>query len=143
MPYRFIEEEATADVCFEAWGSSLPAIFRDAGDAVMNVMIENFEDIEPRETRRISLENDQLDLLLFNFLEQFLYYKDSEQLLLRARQVCVAESGDSWKVEATAAGEPLDATRHHQMVDVKAVTLHHFSLLHKYGEWRAHVILDI
>jgi len=143
MPYRFIEEEATADVCFEAWGKDLPGVFKDAGDAVMNVMIENIEAIAPREERNFNLTNEQLDLLLFNFLEQLVYYKDAEQLLLRVKRADVARSADTWEVQATAVGEFLDTSRHHQMVDVKAITLHHFRLVQTDREWRAHVILDI
>jgi SHS2 domain-containing protein len=143
MPYRFVEDEATADVCFEAWAEDLPTVFRDAGDAVVNVMIENIEDINPREQRRIQLQNDQLDLLLFNFLEQIVYYKDAEQLLLRMGDVRVDRARGGWEVLATASGERLDPARHHQSVDVKAVTLHHFGLVRTDGEWRAHVILDI
>jgi len=41
------------------------------------------DSIKPKETRTFSLENDALDLLLFNFLK-LIYYKDSEQLLLQA-----------------------------------------------------------
>jgi len=143
MPYRFIEEEATADVAFYAWNPGLPAIFLDAADAVMAVMIENLEAIEPREVRQIDLRNGQLDLLLFNFLEQVLYYKDSEQLLVRMKAASVTRSVEHWEVQATALGERLDPMRHHQMVDVKAVTLHHFSLTEDGDGWRAHVILDI
>jgi len=143
MPYRFLEEEATADVAFEAWGKDLAGVFRDAADAVINVMIDNIHAVEPRETRPFEIENRQLDLLLFNALEQLVYYKDAQQLLLRLNGVSVSRHGERWRVHAVGAGERLDLTRHHQHVDVKAITLHDFSLKQTDGEWRAHVILDI
>ena len=46
MPYRFIEEEAMADVAFEAWNTDLAGVFMDAGNALTNVMIGNPEAIE-------------------------------------------------------------------------------------------------
>ena len=81
MNYRFLEDEATADVAFEAWGRGLTEVFKGSADAVVNVMVENPGDIRPNEVRRFDLENDQLDLLLYNFLEQIVYYKDAERFL--------------------------------------------------------------
>ena len=143
MPYRFIDEEATADVAFEAWGTELAGVFKDAGNALTNVMVGNPEAITAKENRRIGLENDDLDLLLYNFLEQIVYYKDAEQLMLLVTSVEVKKAGNGWHLNGLAQGEPLDPMRHHQMVDVKAVTLHHFSLTQNGEGWRAHVILDI
>lgn len=143
MPYRFLEDEATADVAFEACGQDLSEVFRAAGDAVINVMIENLEAIEPREVRTIHVDSAQLDLLLFNLLEQLVYYKDARQLLLRLSRLAIGHSDDSWHVRGVARGETLDPTRHHQHVDVKAVTLHDFRLEQANGQWCAHVVLDI
>jgi SHS2 domain-containing protein len=42
-----------------------------------------------------------------------------------------------------ACGEKLDPDRHHPRVDVKAVTLHRFSLQQGEHGWEASVILDI
>ena len=72
-----------------------------------------------------------------------MYYKDAKQLLLLITAAEVAKSGNVWHLKSLAQGEPLDPSRHHQMVDVKAVTLHHFSLKQEGKEWRTHVILDI
>ncbi|PYI72377.1 MAG: archease, partial [Verrucomicrobia bacterium] len=68
MPYKFLEEIGTADIAFEAVGRDLPELFRDAADATMNVMIDNLDAIEPRETRNIELSNEKIDMLLFDFL---------------------------------------------------------------------------
>jgi SHS2 domain-containing protein len=143
MPYRFIEEEAIADVAFEVWSADLALLFRDAGDALIKVMIENPEDIELRVSREIILKNDQLDLLLYNYLEQFIYYKDSDQLLLRPTEVKLQQISSEWRLRTIVTGEQIDRIRHHLVVDVKAVTLHDFKLENIAGQWRAHIILDI
>lgn len=143
MPYEFLEDIAIADTAFHAWGNDLPELFQAAGDAVMNTMIENLEAIEPRETRVFDLENDALDMLLFNFLEEFVYYKDSQQLLLRTQDISIEEKAGNFYLNATAQGEELDSDRHHQGVDVKAVTLHRFKLEQTESGWSALVILDI
>ncbi len=143
MPYEFLEDIATADIAFRAWGKDLPELFQAAGDATINVMIEDLDTIEFKEQRGFSLENDALDMLLFNFLQEFIYYKDSEQLLLRASQVQVEKKNSQHELTAFTQGEKLDPHRHQQRVDVKAVTLHRFELEKTDDGWTAMVILDI
>jgi SHS2 domain-containing protein len=143
MPYRYLEEIGTADIAFEATGRDLPELFRDAADATTNVMIDNLGAIEPRETRNIELANEQLDMLLFDFLQELIYLKDAERLLLRIATVQIDQNDDRYLLLATAAGEPVDAQRHQQRADVKAVTLHNFSVEKADGDWKARVLLDI
>lgn len=143
MSYEFLEDIAIADIAFRAWGKDLGELFVAAGDATINVMIDNLDAIEPKEQRIFSLENDELDLLLFNFLQELIYYKDSEQLLLQARQVQFSEKNGQQQLSAVAQGEKLDPNRHQQRVDVKAVTLHRFQLEKTDDGWTAMVILDI
>ena len=143
MPYKFLEEIGIADIAFEAVGRDLPELFRDAADATMNVMIDNLDAIEPRETRNIELSNEKIDMLLFDFLQELIYFKDAERLLLRTREVRIDERDQKCFLKAEATGESLDAARHHQRADVKAVTLHDFSVEKEDGGWKARVLLDI
>ena len=143
MPYDYLEDIGTADIAFEATGRDLPELFIAAADATMNVMIDNLEAIEPRETRRIGLKNDAIDMLLFDFLQELIYFKDADRLLLRIREVQIDEKEDAYSLNATATGEPLDPARHQQRADVKAVTLHDFRVEKIDGGWKASVLLDI
>ena len=143
MPYRYLEEIGAADIAFEASGRDLPELFAAAADATMNVMIDNLDAIQPRETRQIELSNEKLDMLLFDLLQELIFFKDAERLLLRIRDVQILQREETCFLKATAAGEPLDTERHHQLADVKAVTLHEFSLEQENGGWKARVLLDI
>jgi len=143
MPYEFLEDEAIADIAFRAWGGSLEETFVSAADATMNVMVEDLDSIRPSEERAFKLENDALDLLLFDLLQELIYYKDSEQLLLRTPEVEIKTQGDRYILKATARGERLDPARHQTRVDVKAVTLHRFRLEKTERGWEAYVILDV
>ena len=53
MPYEFLEDVAVADIAFRVWGKNLETTFVEAGDALMNVMVEELGSIETREGRRI------------------------------------------------------------------------------------------
>jgi protein archease len=143
MPYKFLEEIGTADIAFEATGRNLSELFADAADATTNVMIDNLDAIEPRETRQIELSNDKIDMLLFDFLQELIYLKDAKRLLLRVRDAQIDKKEGKYFLKAEAAGETLDAARHHQRADVKAVTLHDFSVEKENGRWKATVLLDI
>lgn len=143
MPYEFLEDIATADIAFKAWGKDLEETFIASADATMNVMVENLDSIQPRERREFKLENDVLDMLLFEFLQELIYYKDSEQLILRVDRVKIKKKDQYHALEATALGEKIDPNRHLLRVDVKAVTLHRFLLEKTDRGWEASVILDI
>src|SRR5437016_8936978 len=98
MSYNFLEDVGTADIAFEATGRDLPELFRDAADATTNVMIDNMETIQPRKTRQIELSNDKLDMLLFDLLQELIFLKDAERLLLRIREVQVDERDEIYVV---------------------------------------------
>jgi protein archease len=143
MPYHYLEEIGTADIAFEATGRDLPELFTAAADATMNVMIDNLNSIESRETRQVELSNDNVEMLLFDFLQELIYFKDAKRLLLRARKIQIDQKDEGYFLKAKVAGERLDDARHQQRADVKAVTLHGFSVEKDDAGWKAKVLLDI
>jgi SHS2 domain-containing protein len=118
-------------------------LFTDAADAMTNVMIDNLDAIAPRETQQIELSSDKIDMLLFDFLQELIYFKDAKRLLLRVREAQIDHKNREYLLKTKVAGEQLDATRHQQRVDVKAVTLHGFSVEKRNDNWKARVLLDI
>lgn len=143
MPYRFLDDAFTADVGFVASGATLDECFAAAAEATLRVMLDNPTSLQLREQRQISLEDDALDLLLLKFLEELVYLKDAEGLLLRPTQVQVAQRGQRWCVTAGLEGEGIDPARHALSADVKAVTLHRLSVQRTETGWDATVVLDI
>ena len=143
MPYRYLEEIATADVAFEAWGSTIEGTFIAAADATMNVMVSDLATIAPREQRPLRAEAEALDMLLFELLQELVYFKDAEQLLLRVSQVRIQPKSGGWVLGADSYGERIDPRKHELIVDVKAVTLHRFQLEQTAEGWHVSVILDI
>lgn len=143
MPYRYLPDIATADTAFEATGATREEMFTAAADALTNVMVEDLATIQPRQELEIILENADLDLLLFDFLQELIYYKDARRLLLRPSSLAIADSDATLKLHAVVRGEEIDLDRHPMVVDVKAVTLHRFAVELRDGTWRATVVLDI
>lgn len=143
MPYKYLDEVAIADVAFEAWGSTLEELFTAAAEATMNLMVADLGDIASREKRKIEIENESLDMLLFNFLQELIFYKDAERLLLRVQRLQVQRLESGFRLEAETYGEELDPHKHELGVDVKAITLHRFQVKKNPEGWGADVIVDV
>lgn len=143
MPYRFLDDIAVADIAFEASGETAEEMFTAASDATMNVMVEDLDTIERREQRSIRVESDAMDMLLFELLQELIYLKDAELLLLRVEKVSIECKDDRFILSAEARGEQLNPEKHDLVVDVKAVTLHRFRVEQTSKGWEATVVLDI
>jgi len=143
MPYRYLEEIATADVALAAWGKTREELFSACADALANVMVTDIGTIGRDTDIEIRLENDEIDLLLFNFLNEIVFYKDARQLLLRVATVHIADSDGTHLLEASLTGELIDSKKHDLIVDVKAVTLHRLRIDATSQGWEATVVLDI
>jgi SHS2 domain-containing protein len=143
MPHRRLPGLTQADVAFRAEGASLEEAFRASWEATLEVMLPDPTRLRARKRRRFKLANPAADLLLFDFLQELLFFKDSEGLLLRLRSLSIKPGPEGLSLRAEAAGEAADPARHELGTDVKAVTLHRFELRRTNHGWRATVILDV
>ncbi len=141
-PYRFLEGITRADIAFRARGRTLADLFASAGRAVSRTMVNDLHAIRLAEARAVDLSAPQVDLLLFNFLQEIIYYKDADQLLFGKYEI--KKIGKSPPhLSAILFGERIDPKRHALGVDVKAVTMHRFEVSKDKTGWRATVVLDI
>lgn len=143
MPYRFIEDIALADVAFEATGENLDEVFITAAGALLDVMVADRQTVRPKTRKIVTITAESAEMLLFDFLQELIFLKDRDQILLTAQQVQIEAHGELCRLTAVLAGEPMDETRHDLTVDVKAVTMHQFGLTRMPSGWCARVVLDI
>jgi SHS2 domain-containing protein len=143
MPFHFLEDIATADVAFEAWGDTQEELFISCAEALLRTMSAAPEQVARLQELTIRLEHEELDLLLWLFLQELIFYKDARRLLLHADRVRIKTDGSGCRLEANVSGEQIDAGRHRLLVDVKAVTLHRFKVVSEDGLWKAVVVLDV
>jgi len=141
--YCYRDDIAIADAAFDAWADSPEELFRAAVEATTGVMIDNPSSISCVQRINISLESPDIEMLLFRLLDEIVYYKDAESLLLLASHLLIKHSGEDWALEGELEGEKIDPSKHDMVVDVKAVTLHRFSVMESEGGWKATVVLDI
>lgn len=141
--YRYLDDIAVADVAFEAVAPDLSDLFTQAARATTEVMLDNPADLAMREHRSIALREEAVDMLLFDFLQELIYYKDADRLLLLPEQVDVTQDEDGYRLTAELGGEPIDPPRHQLNADVKAVALYRFRVEPMDTGWRATVVLDV
>ncbi len=143
MAYRYLDEIAAGDMAFEASGKTLEEVFMAAADATVNAMVEDLSAINRVEEVKLRIANTELDLLLFNFLNEIVFFKDARRLLLRVTGVAISRTPEGYGLRASAYGDVIDPARHPLGVDVKAATLHRLALQETADGWKATVVLDI
>ena len=141
--YEFLDDIAIADIAFRARGADLAALIASAARATVATMVEEFDTIRPSQSRPVELQAGDAGLLLFDFLQELIYYKDAERLVLLPAGVTIDTGDDGYHLRAELRGEPIDPARHPVNADVKAVTMHRFEVLEKEDGWEAMVVLDV
>ncbi len=143
MSYKFLEDVAIADIDFEADGKTIKELFESSALAVTNTMVKNLESIDTTVKKEIKVENNKIDMLLFNFLQEIIFYKDAEQLIFNKFEIDIFSENEKWHLKCNAYGEKIDVKKHEMIVDVKAVSLHYFKVEEVEDGWKANVILDV
>jgi len=140
--FKILKEVATADIAFEAYGSSLSELFENSALATTSVMVDAntlSEDIK----KDIILRNNEIERLLFDFLNEIIFLKDAEMLLFKAVNIHVKEMQGKFSLNAVLSGEKINREKHNLKIDVKAITLHMFRIEKKKNKYTATVVLDI
>lgn len=137
--FKFIDI-TTADVAFVAYGKNLDELFANSALAMFEVMV-NTKQIKPKVKREVKVKGNDLQSLLFNWLNQLLVYVDSKNLAFSEFNVKVDEK--SLKLKAVCRGEKIDREKHETRTEVKAATYHKMEVKKEKNRWKAQVILDI
>lgn len=140
MPFRFLPDIALADIAFEADGRSADELFAACALALSDIMVDP-STLRLDVTKVVSLESEDFDRLLYDFLTELIVMKDVDSLLFGEAVVKVEPDGR--KLTAKLRGEPIDRKRNDLRNDVKAVTMHMFGVKREGDRWKATVVLDI
>lgn len=139
--FEFVEG-ATSDLTFVARGRSPEEVFRSAAEAFLAATLEDPGALAAKERRRLELAEPDLELLLLRFVNELVYLRDAEELLLRPERLSVDHDGDA-RLRAELAGEPVCRGRHRLLADVKAATAHGLRVTRTDRGWEARVTLDV
>jgi SHS2 domain-containing protein len=135
--FRILEH--TADVGFEAFGSTREEAFVNAARALIHLIVD-LEVIDAREEVSVQVQGTDPESLLVNWLSELLYLHDAEGWLFRDFEILNLQD-DS--LRAFARGEKFHPARHQAKLLVKAITYHQLTLERTLKGWRAQVYVDI
>ena len=140
MPFKFLEKIAIADIAFEVTASTLNGLFEESGMAASDIMV-NMKTVKPKIKKTIKLSADSLENLMYDFLGELIFLKDTKGFLFKKYSVKVDEKKCS--LTAVMAGEKIDRKRHDLRNDLKAITMHMFVLEKRGKGWYARIVVDI
>lgn len=117
---RFEYFEVTADIGFRAYGENINEAFENAGMAIFNI-ISNTDYITPSREISFELTSEDEVSLLYDYLEELLFYHEVEFMLFSEFHV---EIDDNLNLKATIKGEAMDWDKHERKTEIKAITFH-------------------
>jgi len=139
--YIFLDDIVTADVAIESRGDTLEELFTASAMATFEVMADT-GNIHPEIKKALHLEHSEIDGLLFDWLAEIIYLKDSESMLFGKYNLKITKN-TNYQLDAEILGEVINQSRHDLRCDVKAITFHLFEVYEKDGKWISRFILDI
>jgi len=139
--YKFLEDIAIADIAYEAYGKDLNELFENAALAIFELSAD-VETIDAVQKVEFELEHQKLDNLLYDFLSEILFLKDSKYMVFKHVHVTIKERKKN-KLKAVLEGDKINPEVQHLENDIKAITMHMFELKKEKGQWKARVVVDI
>ena len=139
--YEFLPH--TADAYIAAYGETLEEAFESAALAMYEVMVDTSR-VEPKVAKEVEVRGFDLESLLYNWLEELLFYTDSERLVFskfRVREI--AREDGEYVLRAEVSGEGVDPEKHELRSEVKAITYSLMEIKKEGGKYVLKFVLDL
>ena len=134
---RFQLIEHTADIGLIAYGRSLAEAFANAAYGMFSIMAE-LDEVREAESRRVEISEEDLEALLFEWLNSLIYIFDVDIILFKRFDI-IELAGR--RLTAVFYGEIYDPSRHQVKTGVKSATYHLLKVDREKNQVR--VILDV
>lgn len=146
MPkYQFLENVAIADIAYEAYGRSLNELFENSAFAIFELSA-NLKTVDSKKKVEFGLENENIENLLYDFLSEILFFKDSKYMVFKKVKVSIKENNKDkkkYQLKAVLEGDKINPQKQQLENDIKAVTMHMFEVKKEKNQWKATVVVDI
>lgn len=140
--FKFLDH--TADVSVESWGSTLEEAFSQTALSLMTTITPDLDQISPKIEKKIQIEAEDKEALLFDFLSEFLYLFDVYDLVFGKIIVKkIQKSQHRYKLQAFVKGEKFDKIKHKIGTEVKAITYSFMNIEEKQNKVKIHIVFDI
>jgi SHS2 domain-containing protein len=137
IPYTLLDH--TADLRVRVVGMDLSDLFRNAGLALFDLIVER-DVAEAGDSIQLRVSGDDLPDLLINFLRELLYLWTGDEKVVT--MIKVKHISDT-TLSARIAAERYAPNRHRIQHEIKAVTYHQIDVTPTKEGWQAVVVFDI
>jgi SHS2 domain-containing protein len=140
--FKFMDH--TADVSVKSWGRNLEEAFSQTALSLMTTITPNLKKISPKIEKKIEIVSEDKYALCFDFLSEFLYLFDVEELVFSNVSVkSIQKIEDKYKLIALVKGEPFDRDKHEIGIEVKAITYSFMNIEEKKNKVEISIVFDI
>jgi SHS2 domain-containing protein len=128
--YRYLEH--STDAIVQAQGSSLEELFENSAMGLVNIMFD-IDKVENRQSETIIASDENLENLLFDWLEKVLLKIFIDQIVLSRFSIRVFEKDKNLEekryfLEAQVGGEKVNYDKHNYKIEIKAITYHELKI---------------
>ena len=117
---RYEYFEATADIGLKAYGKDRNESFENARLAIFNIISDTSE-IDAVNTIEFEIDSEDDVSLLYDYLEELLFYHETEFMLFSEFHVKIDEN---LHLKAEIKGEEINWDKHERKTEIKAITFH-------------------
>lgn len=134
--------EHTADIGIAAYGKTKREVFINTAKGMFEIIAGENKPLKENFCDKIKLEADNLEGLLFAWLNELLYISETKLVVLNKFEIKDLSNN---KIEAEVGGAKINPPSVKIEKEIKAVTYHRLEIIkdEKNGLWRAQVIFDI
>ena len=139
MSYGYPEGGPTADLLVDATGKTLGEAFAQIAFAMFNMMTP-IAGIAEKEEFTLEANGTDLESLLFNLMDEFLFITDVEFLVPKSVHITVDH--ENLSAIAVCKGERFSAATHEVGIQIKAVTYHMMEIKETPDGWYVRMVFD-
>jgi len=134
--FKFLKH--TADIKFRAFGKTPEEVFQNSALALFKTLYD--KRIKTKKKFKIKTKGKDLENLMYNFLEEFLFLFDSKNFL-PSRIINLKLNEKKFEIKAEISGD--DIKNYSSSIHVKAITYSEMKIKKEKGIWISQVVLDV
>ncbi|MBN2601056.1 MAG: archease [Candidatus Marinimicrobia bacterium] len=129
----------TSDLGIEVSGSDLQSLYRNAA-LCLSDLITDIELLKKIENRIVTVQAEDRELLLREFLAELLYLFNTYNFL--SKDITIIKISEN-ELEVALSGDQITIETHPIYREIKSVTYHHLFIKHTDSGYKARFVLDI
>jgi len=139
--------EHSTDAFVQAYGSDLDELFENCAKGLINIMFD-IDKVDPIQSLTITADSENLENLLYDWLEKVLLKILIEQIVLSRFSIEISEEYSSamkkkYVLKAHVGGEKVNYDKHNYKIEIKAIIYHELRIQRLDSSYVATYLVDL